>query len=301
MGLVYDVQTYALYDGPGIRTAVFLKGCPLRCWWCHNPESQRPEPEPGWYEARCQGCRRCTEACSLGALGWRADRLVRDSDACVGCGACADACPHSATERIGDEADAAELIARVARDRAFFDASGGGVTFSGGEPTAQLPFLLSALEHAGAAGLHRALETCGAFGARWCAPLAERVDLFLFDLKHVDDDAHRQGTGAGNQRILANFEVLLDLVGAARITPRIPIIPGFNADPAACQALAGFLRTRGYRGEVHLMPYHGWARDKYARIGRASDFRAAPPLTASDRDTITDDFTGGGLEPAWGG
>ncbi|TNF23707.1 MAG: radical SAM protein [Deltaproteobacteria bacterium] len=254
MGVVYDVQGYAVHDGPGIRTAVFLKGCPLRCWWCHNPESQRPEPE-------------------------------RDARG----------------DWIGEDTDAASLVGRVARDLPFFTASGGGVTFTGGEPTAQLPFLLEALDRARAAGLHTALETCGAFGSRWLAPLAARVDLFLFDLKHVDADAHRRGTGVGNRRILANLTWLLRELAPGRVTPRVPVIPGFNADPASRRAIAGFLRDRGYRGPVHLMPYHGLARDKYARVGRAQDFRAAPALTAADRLAIAADLDGGGLSPVWGG
>jgi len=254
MGVVYDVQGFAVHDGPGIRTAVFMKGCPLRCWWCHNPESQRALPEV-------------------------------DADG----------------RRIGEEVDAASLVDRISRDRAFFEASGGGVTFTGGEPTAQMSFLIAALDRAREAGIATAVETCGAFGGRWLAPLAERVDLFLFDLKHVDPDAHRRGTRAGNRRILRNFTWLLGAAGPTRVTPRIPIIPGFNADSTSRRALAGFLRARGYRGEVHLMPYHGFARDKYTRLGRGHDFRSAPTLTGADRLAVAADFTGGGLTPVWGG
>lgn len=299
MGVVYDVQGFAVHDGPGIRTTVFLKGCPLRCWWCHNPESQRAAPEIGWSHTRCQGCRRCVAACDARALSWSDDGPVRDREGCSVCGACATACPTGATKVIGEEVDAASLIGKVARDAPFFAASGGGVTFTGGEPTAQMPFLLEALDRAGEAGLHRALETCGAFGARWLEPLAARVDLFLFDLKHIDDAAHRRGTGAGNRRILVNFAALLSRVGAERLIPRVPIIPGFNADPASRRAIAHFLRARGYRGPVHLMPYHGLARDKYARVGR--EFRAAPALTDADRAATLTDFSSDGLAPIWGG
>jgi len=301
MGLVYDLQGYALHDGPGIRTAVFLKGCPLRCAWCHNPESQRTTPELGWSRTRCQGCRRCIAACPTRAITWSDDEPVRDLSACDLCGACAAACPTGATTLIGTERDAAGLIAEVARDRPFFEASGGGVTFTGGEPTAQPRFLIAALDHARAAGLHTALETCGAFGSRWLAPLAARVDLFLFDLKHVDEAAHRRATGAGNRRILANFAALLAAVGPERLIPRIPLIPGFNAEPAARQALAAFLRARGYRGPVHLMPYHGLARDKYARLGRDRDFHPRPALTDADRRAILADFDTDGLTPVWSG
>lgn len=298
-GLVFDIQTYALHDGPGIRTCVFFKGCPLRCAWCHNPESQRPAPEPAWWAGRCTGCGECVQACPQRALGRAPAGLVRDPRRCTACGTCARVCPALAHEVIGRERSAADIVAQVAQDKPFFDRSGGGVTLTGGEPTAQAEFLLALLDGFGARGVHRALETCGQFPEGLIDALAGRVELFLFDLKHADEQAHRRATGVGNKRILNNFLALVERVGPERVVARIPVIPGFNAEPDAARALAGVLRSAGAGPQVDLMAYNGWARDKYARIGRG---RPAPPpggLTESVRIEVFEAFTRAGFAPAW--
>ena len=335
-GTVFDIQTYALYDGPGIRTAVYLKGCPLKCAWCHNPESQARDPEMAWWAERCVGCGACVKACPHGALGLepahrvrrsgarspstkdraarspmarvgtperrprRAGSPVRDQERCVACGACVKACPGEAQERIGYEIGVDALVERVARDRDFFEDSGGGVTFTGGEPTLQDEFLLAALEAFRGIGIHTALETCGAFAGQLVGPLVDAVDLFLFDLKHADEARHREGTGAGNSRIVENFAALVKRVGAERVVPRVPVVPGFNADDEAIQGLRALLEASGFHGEVQLMPYHGMARGKYERLGRdgAGD---AEPLGDDDRRRIEDDLAGDGLQVVWGG
>lgn len=234
--MIFDIQPYALYDGPGIRTAVYLKGCPLRCRWCHNPESQAAGPE--WME--------------------RAGK----------------------PERVGTEMSVDDVAARVLADRPFFERSGGGVTLSGGEPTAQPAFLTAFLARMRAEGVHTALETCGLFGADLLDGLLAGVDLFLFDLKHMDAAAHAQGTRAGNEQILRNFAALVARAGAARVTPRIPLIPGFNVDGGNLAATLALLDAHGYAGEVHLMPHHGWARAKYAGLGRGHEFFDAGEVPA---------------------
>ena len=244
-GQLFDVQTYAIHDGPGIRTTVFLQGCPLRCDWCHNPESWEVPATPG------------------------------------------------------PEIAARELVDRLLLDRAFFENSGGGVTFSGGEPTRQSEFLLEALALLKEHGVHTAIETCGHFRSSLCEPLADRVDLFLFDLKHADPDRHKEGTGVGNALIFKNLERLVSLVGTERIVPRLPLVPGFNESPDAVRSLLDLLEELGFRGEVHLMPHHDWASFKHEQLGL--EFRDRGKLDPSVRDRTLALFEGRELQAVWGG
>jgi len=295
-GVIFDIQTYAIYDGPGIRTTVFFKGCPLRCAWCQNPESQRLEPEIAWIRERCRRCGDCVAACPERALRLQDDGVRREDALCRRCGRCAETCRQRAVEVIGRRVSAEEVVRIVEQDRPFFEGSGGGVTLSGGEACLQEAFLLDLLDRFRARGIHTALSTCGFFPPALLERLASRVDLFLYDLKHADPEVHRQGTGATNDRILANFRALVRGAGSDRVLVRIPLVPGFNADPASLQAILDFAARAGYHGPVHLMPYNTLIRTKYGKLGREGDLVERPPQTDEDLARIVRQVEASGFE-----
>jgi len=297
-GTVFDVQGYAIYDGPGIRTCVYLKGCPLQCYWCHNPESQKPGPEPAYNPRFCRSCGACVKACPQQALKMDKEcKVVRDYDKCLACGACASECPNRAMEIIGYETTAGQLVEKVLRDRPFFESSGGGVTVTGGEPLFQKDFLFAILDLLQKEGIHTAIETCGFFSKDLVKPLVEKTGLFLYDIKHIDPAKHEQGTEVSNERILDNFRQIEALAGPERTIPRIPLVPGFNADYETAKAIAGFLADAGHQGEVHIMPYHGWARDKYEKLGRLDFFRDPGKLAEETLAEVESVFSEAGFCP----
>ena len=276
-GIVFNLQRFSIHDGPGIRTTVFLKGCPLRCRWCHNPESQRREPEISFDAARCVGCGRCVEVCperchALTAEGHRFDRVR-----CRVCGRCAEACLPGALAVVGKRMGVDEVLREVLADRPFYETSGGGMTLSGGEPMAQFPFALALCRAAKQAGLHVALDTCGAAPAAEFDQIAPVVDLFLYDLKAMDPAKHRELTGADNRGILENLR-RLDARGAATIL-RCPLIPGVNDDEAHLHAVAALADSLAHVREITLHPYHSFGEAKYRRLGREPELTggSVPP------------------------
>ena len=261
-GLVFNVMRYALHDGPGIRTTVFFKGCPLSCWWCHNPESRRPQPELMYFRERCLGCGTCVAACPEHAISAR-DGGVATSDACRVCGACAPVCPADAREIVGRWMTLEEVLAEVEKDRIFYDESGGGVTFSGGEPLLQPEFLEALLLACRARGLHTTVDTCGLASPEILLRLAPLVDLFLFDLKLLDAEQHARYVGVSNETILANLELLAR--GGRTVIVRFPVIPGINDAAGQVAQMIAFLTRLGLR-RIDLLPYHKIAQDKYHRL-----------------------------------
>ncbi len=280
-GLIFDLKKYAIHDGPGIRTTVFFKGCPLRCAWCHNPEGQLAKPEVMVKADRClPGCNACLKDCGAKAIARRKGRIEINRFECDGCGKCVDACPSQAVELAGRLRDAAEVVEQVFQDRIFHEGSGGGVTFSGGEPLMQPDFLEALLEECRRREAHTAVDTCGYVAPEVMARFAGRADLFLFDFKVMDDERHKRWTGVSNRVILENLRTLSR--SRSRIVIRIPLVAGVNDDPDNIRRTAEFVRSLGTIGQFSLLPYHAMARDKYRRLGRGRDHAdfAAPPAEA---------------------
>lgn len=275
-GTIFDIDETALHDGPGVRMTVFFKGCPLRCAWCHSPESQARGPEVVWFETRCAHCGRCVNVCPQRA---RRPGLIDPEDRarCTLCGACVTACPGGALEIRGREVSAGEIADRAGRLRPFFARTGGGVTLTGGEPTAQPEFALAIARLCHAAGLHVAVETCGFAPWETLARLAESVDLFLFDAKHPDPARHEELTGASNEPVLANLRRLLET--SAEVIVRVPLIPGMNDDAATIEKLARRVAGLG-AARIELLPFNPATGGKYSWIGRPNpmpDAKRQPP------------------------
>jgi pyruvate formate lyase activating enzyme len=261
-GLVFDIKHFAVHDGPGLRTTVFLKGCPLMCEWCHSPESQSPHPEIMVDGDRCIGCGECVANCPRGAISGPGHI---DRTACDGCGRCAEGCYAEALELVGRRMTVSEVLAEVERDRLLIEVSGGGVTLSGGEPLAQPDFAEGLLKSLKERGYHTALDTCGQCNWDTLSGALENVDLVLYDVKHMDPEAHLRYTGASNELIMSNLERTLGL--GKRVWIRVPLIPGVNDDDQHLRRLGKYLGTLGAES-VQVLPYHVLGVPKYEGLGR---------------------------------
>lgn len=283
------MQRFSLHDGPGIRTTVFFKGCPLRCRWCHNPESQAAATELGFAAGRCAACGACVRACPAGVHRLATDgRHDLDRARCTACGACVRACPAGALELAGRTVTVGELMDEVLKDAVFYRTSGGGLTVSGGEPLQQPAFLTALLRDARAAGLHCAVETSGFAPWPVLARLLPLVDLWLFDLKETDPKRHRVLTGVPNARILANLRRLHDAGGAVRL--RLPLVPGCNDRDGHLAAVEALVRALPRLAGVDVIPYHGLGEDKRARFGHAPS--GVPDPAAEIPDATVAAWTG---------
>jgi len=294
-GLVFDIQRYSLHDGPGIRVLVFLKGCPLRCIWCSNPESQSPEVEIMFDALRCQGCGECVDVCPTeaitrdvsGQMGYAGER-------CNLCGLCVEVCPHKARKLVGRKMSVQEVMAEVEREMPFFRRSGGGVTLGGGEPLFQPDFSHAILRACGEQNIHTAIETCGHTEWETLEKLAGVTDLFLYDLKHLDPSRHKTLTGAGNELVLDNLRRLSAL--HSEIIVRYPLVPTCNDREADIRALIRFVHEMENINKIEVLPYHRLGESKYAMLGRRYPLEGLKTPPRDRIDSVTDTLQSSGLE-----
>lgn len=293
-GVIFDIKKYAIHDGPGIRTTVFFKGCPLACSWCHNPEGMAATTQRIYRAERCIGCGECIQICSRKAIRRTAAGMIADPSKCELCRACADHCPAEAVEFVGRQVKVAEVIGQIEKDLAFYDASKGGVTFSGGEPLMQPEFLLELLGACGDLDLHRTVDTTGYADERLLLQVARKTDLFLYDLKLMDAEEHLKYTGVSNERILSNLRRLAQC--DVRIQVRVPLIPGINSDAENIDKTAEFLNSIRGIEQVSLLPFHNSARAKYGRLGLQWTLSQIEPPTAELLQSIAARLKKSGLK-----
>ena len=259
---VFDIERNSYVDGPGIRTTVFFKGCNLACAWCHNPESQSPKPQMMFYKNKCTGCGKCREKCP------------NSMEKCDLCGRCSLFCPQDARDICGKEYTVDEVLKEVLKDKSFYEASGGGVTFSGGECMLQIDFLAELLKRCKENGIHTAVDTAGHVPFEFFERIIPYTDLFLYDVKCFDSDKHRQYTGVENQLILKNLKSLL--AKSTTVWIRIPIIPTVNDTEEELQRIKEYLSSCGIPEKVELLPYHAMGEHKYSAVGKETQIFSVP-------------------------
>jgi pyruvate formate lyase activating enzyme len=302
-GTVVNIQRMSTEDGPGLRTTLFLKGCSLACCWCHNPETLSPKPRIVWHDWKCAGFGACLTVCPENAIS-RCDGTVRiDSEACTMCGDCARECPTTAIEILGVCWELDDLVAEVLKDRSYFEASGGGVTVSGGEPGLQPVFTAALLDRLRAESVHAALDTCGLCSPAALATLAGKADLVLYDVKEIDAERHTRFTGQSNVRILANLLELGRQVrsgsGAGLLWVRTPLVPGATATEENVRGIGAFLveNLADVVSRWELCAFNNLARDKYRRLGVPWEFERTELLTRDELRHFEEVARGSGFDP----
>ena len=297
-GLVFNIQRYSIHDGPGIRTVVFLKGCPLHCAWCDNPEGQKGTPELVFFADRCFGCFACVEDCSRQALLDRKGtiRIIRRK--CDVCGECIRACTSGALQQIGRKMSVAEVMREVEKDRAFYETSGGGMTVSGGEPTMQPSFVEGLLRAAKERKINTALETCGQTQWPILRKLLKFTDLVLYDIKAMDERLHKKLVGTSNALILSNA------IKTAQYRPvivRVPVVPRMNDSEDNIKAVSTFARKLKWVKEIHLLAYHRLGESKYPRLSASYKLRGLAPPTQASMEELKNIALNSGLVVRIGG
>ncbi|WP_077612661.1 glycyl-radical enzyme activating protein [Clostridium sp. Marseille-P2415] len=296
-GAVFDIQRFSLHDGPGIRTIVFLKGCPLSCRWCSNPESQSAKPAILYKKNDCLHCGRCTTACKRGAIGPEHKNWV-DRERCSGCGECVNACPAGALVLKGKTMTVQQVIRELKKDATTYRRSGGGITLSGGEPLVQYEFASELLKACKGQGWNTAIETTGIGTAEAIETVIPYVDTVLLDIKHMDGEQHRKFTGATNEMALKNA---LRISRISRTVIRVPVIPGFNYSTEAVKAIAEYAKTLTGIRTIHLLAYHSFGENKYSLLGKDYSMNHVKPLNPEDLEECKSVVEGYGFQCVIGG
>jgi pyruvate formate lyase activating enzyme len=303
-GLILHIQRLSTEDGPGIRTTVFLKQCPLNCLWCHNPESISAKPQIQWFETRCIGCQTCIDTCPEGNLTMTDAGLVIDRSACKGCGTCARECPAGAIELLGTRITVEALVSELLKDRTYYETSDGGVTFSGGEPTMQPDFVAAVFQRLQAEGIRTALDTCGLCATRTLDKILPQTDMILFDIKHIDPEQHLVLTGQRNERILENLFYIRDYLTTRapekRLWIRTPLIPAATATPENLNGIGRFIAQNldGVVERWELCAFNNLCCDQYRRLGIDWHYAAAPLMTAAELEIMARCAASSGVDPA---
>ncbi len=270
-GNIFDIKQFAVHDGPGIRTTIFLKGCPLECSWCHNPEGIDYEDDLFFYESKCIGCGSCVGVCPENAIEMKGKIINIDRDLCQLCGNCSEVCPTAALEIAGKRMSVEEVMDEIERSTIYHDTSSGGVTLSGGEPFQQFEFMKELIERCKEKDIHVTVDTCGHVETEKLDEVKDKIDLFLFDLKIMDEDLHKEYIGVGNEKILKNLKSLLR-EGDNEVIIRFPLIPGITDTKENISSILDFLAPlKGVR-EIDVLPYHD-VREKYNRLGKEYEIK----------------------------
>lgn len=299
-GLIFDIKRYAIHDGPGIRTTVFFKGCPLRCSWCHNPEGQERQPEIMIISEKClEECDACPSVCPQDAILKDRNSIMIDRAKCDLCQKCKDVCVYGALEIVGREVTVQEVVEEIEKDRIFFEESEGGITFSGGEPLMQPDFLEILLEKLKERKIHTTVDTSGYASFDILERISKNTDLFLYDIKIMDDRKHKEYTGVSNQIILENLKRLSE--SGEQITARIPIVPGINDDEDNIRGIAEYLLSLRSIKHINLLPLHRGGSEKYKRLGKKSMHQALKPPSKERIERIKKRLTDSGFLVKAGG